>query len=171
MPPEANSDTPSYSTSLDIFSFGVLVLQIFTNKFPRLSSDQFVPIANDPNMYRRVPEIERRRKDLQVLGKEHPHVDVVRKCLNNQPKDRPTTKQLFLLLQAITKKIGCFPSKIELIMNEGTIMSMHIHAIIFISAFYFYFSEEPRILKLHAVRWSIGISFRWHVCCCSRHFG
>ena len=120
MPPEANSDSPTYNTSLDVFSFGVLILQTFTSKFPEPSADRFVPIANDPGKYRKVSEVERRRKDLQVLGKEHSHIGIIQNCLIDEPKNRPSTKQVFLDLQAMSKRIGCSPSKIELLVKKGT---------------------------------------------------
>ena len=113
MPPEALTSKPIYDTKLDIFSFGVLILHIYTNKLPT-PTDEFVMEA-DTSLYRRVTEIKRREEYLKEMGDEHTHADLVRNCLQNQPKSRLTAELVLRCLQAISSTIGCFPSRLDLL--------------------------------------------------------
>ena len=63
MPPEAVQDRPVYTEKIDCFSFGVIVIQIITCKFPKpgdrrkriqINQPGLPPIVEVP-----VPEIER----------------------------------------------------------------------------------------------------------------
>ena len=40
MPPEALEDNPQYNTSIDIFSYGILLIHIFSGKWPLNSKSQ-----------------------------------------------------------------------------------------------------------------------------------
>ena len=113
MPPEALTSRPAYDTKLDIFSFGVLILYIYTNKLPT-PTDEFV-MEEETTLYRRVTEIKRREEYLLEMGDEHTHADLVRNCLQNQPKSRLTAELVVRCLQAISSKIGCFPSRLDLL--------------------------------------------------------
>ena len=113
MPPEALTSRPVYDTKLDIFSFGVLILYVYTNKLPT-PTDEFV-MEPETALYRRVTEIKRREEYLLEMGDEHTHADLVRNCLQNQPKSRLTAELVVRCLQAISSKIGCFPSRLDLL--------------------------------------------------------
>ena len=53
MPPEALEEPPSYAEKLDIFSFGVLLVQVMTRQFPDPGPRfQVIDIPDDP----RIPE-------------------------------------------------------------------------------------------------------------------
>ena len=85
MPPEAlNVDKSKYNESLDIFSVGVLMLEIGT---------QQEPLANLHGIGT-IPEIERRGRDLKTLGKDHPLRQPVLLCLKDNPKERPKASDL-----------------------------------------------------------------------------
>ena len=114
MPPEAMSSDPSYNTKLDVFSFGVLILQTMVVRLPQ-PSQEFLPSSDNPEVYRRVSEVDRRNEYLQELGKEHTHNDLICNCLCNEPNSRPTAMEVLLHLTAITEKIGSFLSRIELV--------------------------------------------------------
>ena len=67
MSPEALDETKSYTAKLDVFSFGVIVIQILTRQFPN-PTDRFclvsVPQFQEP-LRQEVPETERRKAHLQ----------------------------------------------------------------------------------------------------------
>ena len=88
MPPETGGDKPSYSSSLDIFSFGHLALYTVTQVFP----GNLMPATyTDPVSHRLFPrsELERRHQYLGILhakiGKSHALTVMIEQCLSNAP--------------------------------------------------------------------------------------
>ena len=79
MPPEMFRHPPSKTTQLDIFSFGVILLQVMTGHFPQPSSIN-------------ASEIERRKSDIDSL--EHPMLLATLSCLKDRDILRPTALQL-----------------------------------------------------------------------------
>ena len=85
MPPEAlDVDESKYNESLDIFSVGVLMLQIGTQQEPLVNLRGIGTIR----------EVERRARDLQVLGEDHPLRQPVLLCLKDNPNERPKASDL-----------------------------------------------------------------------------
>ena len=97
MAPEALQEESLYTAKLDVFQAGVLMVQIITHKFPdptqanRRIADPRYPTGE---ILVPVPEIERRHNHLSLISDTHFMVGVIRDCLNNKEKDRPTTQQL-----------------------------------------------------------------------------
>ena len=99
MPPEALKEPPNYTDRIDVFSFGVLLVQIMTRKFPDPSnrytvervppSDQFP----DGEIHRLVPEVVRRNNHIKLVGS-HPLRQVALECLRDKEVQRPSAKQL-----------------------------------------------------------------------------
>jgi serine/threonine protein kinase len=79
MPPETFWDKPHYTESVDIFSLGVLAVEVAIQSFPSVG---MVGIGV-------VPEVERRANDLKKMGASHPLMPLVRKCLRDSYKERP----------------------------------------------------------------------------------
>ena len=79
MPPEAMRKESHYNEKLDIFSLGVLMLEIATQKPPELN---LVGIGV-------IPEIQRHGADLSKLEEEHPLKPLILSCLKDDPKERP----------------------------------------------------------------------------------
>ena len=85
MPPEALKDHEAkYNESLDIFSVGVLMLEIGTQR------------ESTVNLYGIgiMREVERREKDLKVLDEGHPLRPQILLCLKDNPKERPKASDL-----------------------------------------------------------------------------
>lgn len=79
MPPEVFRHPPSKNPQLDIFSFGVITLQVMTGNFPQPSSVN-------------ASEIERRKSDIDSI--EHPMLLATLSCLKDRDILRPTAPQL-----------------------------------------------------------------------------
>lgn len=122
MPPEARTASPSYNTMLDVFSFGVLTLHVATNMWP-LPDNEFAESPQKDGVFRRVPEVERRKKYIDEMGKEHHHMQLVCDCLQNEPKSRPSAQMILSSLESIVIDIGRPPSRKELFLMEGIIIS------------------------------------------------
>ena len=100
MPPEALVDNPKYDSTIDIFSFGVLMIHILCAQWP------FPDVATkvDPhNPQRLIPvtEFERRMKYLEGIGLKHPLMDLISKCLHNNPANRPAAPSMTKMLQEV----------------------------------------------------------------------
>ena len=88
MPPEALTEKPHYTTSLDVFSFGGVMLFMATHEWPS-------PITVSTDLSSPISEVERRRgyldKMVEGMKKVRPLVEV---CLNNDPRRRPTMEDV-----------------------------------------------------------------------------
>ena len=95
MSPEALDEAKSYTAKLDIFSFGVIVIQILTRQFPN-PTDRFQSI-HDPRYDKEVrlvvPETERRQAHLQLIPDTNPLKPLVLQCLKKEMQ-RPSALQL-----------------------------------------------------------------------------
>ena len=92
MPPEALDDNNSkYDESLDMFSLGVLMLEIGTQQQPMTS---LVGIGS-------TPEIKRRAKDLQKMGDLHPLKPFILLCLSDDQKQRPKAAEMCTVLSKL----------------------------------------------------------------------
>ena len=95
MSPEALDEAKSYTAKLDIFSFGVIVIQILTRQFPN-PTDRFQTI-NAPQFDKEVrlvvSETERRRAHLQLIPHTHSLKPLTLQCLKKEMQ-RPSALQL-----------------------------------------------------------------------------
>ena len=97
MPPEALGDGNSkYDESLDIFSLGVLMLEIATQQQP-------VPSIRGIGT---IPEIKRREKHIQKLGDLHPLKPFIVLCLADDRKKRPKAAEMQMVLGRL-EEVGC----------------------------------------------------------------
>ena len=65
MPPEAMLARPKYTSKVDIFSFGVLVVHILSGEWP-MPSEAFAEDPNDPNGVVLVTEFDRRCESIDI---------------------------------------------------------------------------------------------------------
>ena len=86
MPPEVMIANPKYDTSVDEFSYGISMIHIYSGRWPepqvgpsKVKDDQLVPVT----------EAERREVFLRAIGNDHPLMDLILRCINNDPRRRP----------------------------------------------------------------------------------
>ena len=97
MPPEALGDGNSkYDESLDIFSLGVLMLEIATQEQPEYSLTGIGTI----------PESIRREKHIQKLGDLHPLKPFIVFCLSDDRKERPKATEMKSVLARL-EEVRC----------------------------------------------------------------
>ena len=99
MPPEAMLDRPKYTSKVDIFSFGVLVVHTFSGEWP-IPSAAFAEDPNNPNGVILVTEFERRRKFISRIREGHPLLVLIEQCLSNVASHRPNAAEVVCQLQA-----------------------------------------------------------------------
>ena len=99
MPPEAVEDKSMYTEKMDCFSFGVIALQILTQEFPepgnrrRVIESDFLGFPSGV-LELRVPEIDRKRNQIETVDTDHPILLVALDCLCDGDIDRPSAQQL-----------------------------------------------------------------------------
>ena len=111
MSPEALTDPPEYSEKLDVFSCGVLLVQLVTRKFPNPGPRTYTVQINDPRFPSGkalivVPELDRRREHLDLVPPTHPLLQVALDCIKDKEDDRPTSEQLCSRLVALKESDG-----------------------------------------------------------------
>ena len=95
MSPEALDEAKYYTAKLDIFSFGVVVIQIVTRQFPN-PTDRFHIVYSsqfDEEVRLLVPETERRQAHLQLIPDTHSLKPLALQCLKKEMQ-RPSALQL-----------------------------------------------------------------------------
>ena len=98
MPPECLADRPVYGVSLDVFSYGGVILYTITQLWPQPSSW----VQFDPDTGRRMvlSELERRQQYLdKMTGGTAVLKPLVISCLNDNPKSRPAMAQVSITIK------------------------------------------------------------------------
>ena len=106
MSPEALREPPAYTTKLDIFSCGVLHVQLITRKFPDPGPRTQTVELQDPRypssrVLIEVPELERRKSHIDLIDPTHPLLVVALGCLKDKEGERPSAEQLCSRLAAL----------------------------------------------------------------------
>ena len=84
MPPEACVEDPVYDTSLDVFSFGVVILHTLTHEWPEPDEGHL--------------EVKRRKPHLDKIAG-NPLKPLVTQCLSQDAGKRPTTSEVHRLVE------------------------------------------------------------------------
>ena len=126
MPPEAMQEQSHYNEKLDIFSLGVLMLEVATQQHPRV---RLVGIGRDK-------EIVRRREDLSKLEEDHPLKPLILSCLEDDPKQRPDIvtvhTQLLSIVEGVDVSVLAFTTPLL-----HVLISVSVHVYLLIMRFYF----------------------------------
>ena len=101
IPPEADNDDPKYTFKLDIFSFGCVVIHVIINETPEPSVERHRNQPEGSGNYIEITEVERRKDHIKKITdrKLHKIHEIVKKCLQNNPDDRPTAFDLLPEIQ------------------------------------------------------------------------
>ena len=100
MPPEALSVRPVYGPSLDVFSYGGVILNVITQIWPQPTD----PIEFNPDTGRRevVSEVKRRQEYVdKMTGDGRDLRPLVMSCLDDIPKNRPLVAQVSMTIKRI----------------------------------------------------------------------
>ena len=107
MPPEALTSPPHYSNKLDCFSYGVLTVQIVTQNFPNPTDATYIvrdsryPTGQVAVF---IPEVDRRKKDIDLIDPDHPLRPVALYCLKDIETERPSSDDLCERLASLKRE-------------------------------------------------------------------
>ena len=129
MPPEALVSGPMYTTKLDIFSFGGLILHVVTHQWPTPGAD-----LDRAFQVRQATEVERRRAHFEKMDEKSALTTLAKKCLSNNPHQRPDATEL---IEEIEKLESSWPFdstlemqlKLDAKSNECRVLKNHIQDI------------------------------------------
>ena len=113
MPPEVMIANPKYDTSIDEFSYGILMIHMFSGRWPepqvgqtRIENEQLVPVT----------EAERREVFLRAIGNDNPLMDLILRCINNDSRCRAHASEIVERLAAIVLQFpASFANKLEML--------------------------------------------------------
>ena len=115
MPPEALAAKPKYTSKIDVYSYGVLIIHTLCGRWP-FPGDAFCPDARNPDAIIPVSEVERRAEYLREIGNDHPLMAMIRQCLSNIPARRPEAPALLdqvnTILSALPQQ---FTNRVEML--------------------------------------------------------
>ena len=115
MPPEVtasaapNKERSKYSSSIDIFSLGIVSIFTLGQTFP---CDLLEPTYMDKQsgLLKARTELERRSEYMQqiypLLRQGHPLIQMIQQCLQNVPARRPSIREVLQLLEQARAELG-----------------------------------------------------------------
>ena len=122
MPPEALTAKPKYTTKIDIYSYGVLIIHTLCGRWP-IPQDAFCPDPQNPATMIPISEVERRAEYLQEIGNDHPLTTLVRQCLSNAPVQRPEASALLNRINTILSALPQpFTNRVEMLQQLQTMV-------------------------------------------------
>ena len=115
MPPEALVPNARYSEAVDVFSCGVLMLHVFSGKWPLPTA----AVREDPaDSSRLIPltEADRRQENVDLMGgDDHPSMGLIRRCVAFNPDKRPKAAEVLRGLGELGRKFPSSGNRIELL--------------------------------------------------------
>ena len=113
MPPEVMIADPKYDSSLDVFSYGIVMIHMFSGRWPepqvgqvRFEAGKLIPVT----------EAERREVFLNIIGKDHPMMDLIVSYINNNPETRSSINVAVERLAKLISKFSPFlPNRLEML--------------------------------------------------------
>ena len=99
MAPEALVEKPQYDTKLDIFSFGAVLLYLINHTFPHVYQVGYAELINKPGKV----QIAKREKAI-TSAQGHCLYELAVRCLQDEARQRPTTRMLRNAIEAIHER-------------------------------------------------------------------
>jgi serine/threonine protein kinase len=124
MPPEVQGRNPSYSIKGDMFSYGVMMVHVFSGKWPLPARDE--AISNGYlDMY------------LDSIGQSHPLMQLILQCLSPSPDQRPEAVGVLRQVNKVASKFPpCFNNKLEMIKRSSQVSSLFVNTVPHVTSYY-----------------------------------
>ena len=91
MPPEVMIANPTYDASVDEFSYGILMIHVLSGQWPE---PQVEPNRVEGNKLVPVSEADRRRNFIEMIDDSHPLMELLLRCISNNPQLRPHSGEI-----------------------------------------------------------------------------
>ena len=113
MPPEALRANPAYDTSIDCFSVGVMMVHVLSGRWPNPSEPNRAS-PDDPDQLIALNEAQRREEYLQLIRSSAPLMELIQRCLKNNPSQRPNAEGILSQLQQAVSRLPPPPAENKL---------------------------------------------------------
>ena len=124
MPPEVMVADPHYDTSVDVFSFGIMMIHTFTAEWPLPSIGQTRIDPANPNGLIPVTEAERREEFLQKIPPDHPLMDLITCCLSNNAQRRPRAAEIVgRMVGVVLEHPPSFENRVEMLQRVSALLT------------------------------------------------
>ena len=121
MPPETMVAHPRYTSKVDVFSLGVMMVHVLSGEWP-MPSEGYAEDPLDPNNLVVVAEFDRRRSSIEKIEDGHPLLNLIRQCLSNIPSRRPDTVEIVHQLREVCSHVPQHPeNRLELLQQVQTL--------------------------------------------------
>ena len=114
MPPEALEEEARYNSKVDAFSYGVLMVHLFSGQWP-FPTKAVIIDPQDPTRVIPQTEADRRQKTLDAIGRDHPLMNLILHCIQNNPDLRPEAVEI---LRTVSQVAAQFPD------NKGELLQV-----------------------------------------------
>jgi serine/threonine protein kinase len=104
MPPEVMVANPKYDRSIDEFSFGIMMIHIFSGQWPEPECPQIE--TSETGEMIPITEAGRRKSFLKVIGDDHPLNEAIISCIHNVPSKR---MHAYEIVKFISEMVQQFP--------------------------------------------------------------
>ena len=105
MPPEAFEEEAHYDCKLDAFSYGVLMVHLFSGQWPHPTTSVKID-PQDPSRVIPQTEADRRQKTLDAIGRDHPLMNLILSCIHNNPDLRPEAVEILRTVSQVATKFS-----------------------------------------------------------------
>ena len=124
MPPEVMIADPHYNTSVDVFSFGIMMIHTFTAEWPLPSIGQTRIDPANPDRLIPVTEAERREHFLRKISPDHPLMDLIMRCLSNNPQRRPRAAEIVgRMVGVVLEHPPSFENRVEMLQRVSALLT------------------------------------------------
>ncbi|XP_064384044.1 dual specificity protein kinase shkD-like [Halichondria panicea] len=124
MPPEVMVANPHYNTSVDVFSFGIMMSHTFTAEWPLPSIGQTRIDPANPDRLIPVTEAERCEEFFQKLSPDHPLMDLIMRCLSNNPQRRPRAAEIVgRMVGVVLEHPPSFENRVEMLQRVSALLT------------------------------------------------
>ena len=121
MPPEALRARPTYTSKIDSYSYGVMVIHVLCGRWP-FPDDAFRPDPRNPDVMLPVLELDRRAEYLRDIGQDHPLMGLISQCLSNAPTRRPEASEILRQITATASRVPeRHQNKIEMLQQNESL--------------------------------------------------
>ena len=115
MPPEALDQNACYNCKIDVFSYGVLIVHLFSGQWPFPAAATKVDPEDDSRVLPQT-EVERRQEYLNAIGRDHPLMNLILHCLENSPARRPEAVEIVTQVNQVASQFtSTADNKVELL--------------------------------------------------------
>ena len=109
LPPEVQGPDPRYSTKVDVFSYGVMMVHVFCGKWPLPAADEVISNGHLD-------------KYLRSIGRHHPLMQLILQCLSTSPDQRPEAVGVLRQVNKVVSKFPpCFNNKLEMLQRTSQV--------------------------------------------------